>query len=121
MVVKLVPESGVAFEPVVLNRLPITIGRSDAATLCVPDRWVSRVHCEIVEVDGQLTVRDLGSKHGTMLNGEMIRSSRLQSGDRLTVGTQIFRLVLAEAGEETVYDSGSKTATITPLANRVEA
>ncbi len=77
-------------EEISLARLPIVIGRGAEAEVCLDDRWVSRRHCQIDEVDGQLVVRDLGSKHGTLLNDRPIRESVLMPGDRLTVGLSEF-------------------------------
>ena len=68
------------------DELPLIIGRSPEATIRVGDRWASRRHCEITERDGLLVVRDLGSTHGTLLNGQPITESTLTPGDKLTVG-----------------------------------
>ena len=72
--------------------LPLTIGRGDAASVCLNDRWVSRLHCEVWSDDEGVIVRDLGSRHGTMVNGEPIRESRLQSGDLLVIGLRQFQV-----------------------------
>ena len=69
-----------------LGRLPLTIGRGDETDLMIIDRWVSRRHCEIFERDGMLAVRDLGSRHGTQVNGEAITETALNPGDRLCLG-----------------------------------
>ena len=37
-------------------QLPITVGRGEHAQMCVPDRWTSRIHCEIDESEGILVV-----------------------------------------------------------------
>ncbi|MGI6415562.1 MAG: FHA domain-containing protein [Thermoguttaceae bacterium] len=54
---------------VVLDKLPAVLGRSSSSQILVADQWVSRRHCELNEVDGVLVVRDLGSRHGTYVNG----------------------------------------------------
>jgi pSer/pThr/pTyr-binding forkhead associated (FHA) protein len=54
------------------------------------DRWVSRRHCEIVERDGLLFVRDFGSRNGTFLNGQFVTESTLTADDKLTVGLTTF-------------------------------
>jgi pSer/pThr/pTyr-binding forkhead associated (FHA) protein len=73
-----------------LDKLPLVIGRSLEATLRVGDRWASRCHCEIAERDGLLVVRDLGSTHGTFLNGLSVTESTLTADDKLTVGLTTF-------------------------------
>lgn len=73
-----------------LDHLPLIIGRRPDADIRVTDRWASRCHCEIAESNGALVVRDLGSSHGTLLNGHFITESSLTPGDRLTVGLTTF-------------------------------
>jgi hypothetical protein len=89
---RLVVVEGNATVPAVRLRLPATIGRGIAATIVVGDRRVSRAHCEIVERDAALVVRDLGSLNGTQVNGRPIGEARLAAGDRLTVGPLTFRV-----------------------------
>ena len=94
MIAKLVPQIAEdASHEFVLRHLPATLGRGDEATFCLNDRWVSRVHCEIDEVEGRLVVRDLGSKHGTIVNGSHTETSPLLPGDQLSVGMQTFEVV----------------------------
>jgi pSer/pThr/pTyr-binding forkhead associated (FHA) protein len=75
-----------------LKRLPAIVGRMPGADLVVEDRWVSRIHCEISEIDGTLVVRDLGSRNGTMVNGHHVKEAHLLPGDRLTVGLSSFHV-----------------------------
>ena len=108
MEAKLLSDNGVLFDSEFsLDKLPIVIGRSLEATLRVEDRWASRRHCEIIEREGVLVVRDLGSTHGTLLNGQSITESTLTPGDRLTVGLTTLLLSSDERYLElqTGYDS----------------
>ena len=75
-----------------ISSLPLTIGRGDTASLCLHDRWVSRLHCEVTSDNEGLLVRDLGSRHGTMVNGETIRERRLHPGDALVIGLLQFQV-----------------------------
>ena len=68
------------------DEFPVMIGRAEDVDICLCDRWVSRCHCELSWQDGVLLVRDLDSKHGTMLNDERITTSTMLPGDRLGVG-----------------------------------
>jgi pSer/pThr/pTyr-binding forkhead associated (FHA) protein len=68
--------------------VPITIGRAPSATLVVPDAQVSRLHARIDLTDGQLSVRDLDSRNGTLVNARPIDGPvGLQDGDEIDVGT----------------------------------
>lgn len=90
-VAKLIP-AGTPLIPheIVLADFPVRLGRRAGAGVFVPDRWVSRDHCEIVWVDDVLTVRDLGSKHGTYVNGHAVTECELHPGDELSVGLSRF-------------------------------
>jgi serine phosphatase RsbU (regulator of sigma subunit) len=69
-----------------LLHLPFSIGRSGDSDLCVAHAQVSRQHASIeAEPDG-LYLRDLGSRHGTLRNGEPVQRAQLHSGDRITLG-----------------------------------
>lgn len=65
---------------------PLTLGRGAASELCFPeDGGLSRQHLVFEPVRGGWTVRDLGSKNGTQINGERLTGPHtLQPGDRLT-------------------------------------
>lgn len=66
------------------------LGRDDEADIIIDDPGVSRGHSEIrITHDGPhlvMSVRDLGSTNGTYVNGELIDSTHVHDGDRLTLG-----------------------------------
>jgi len=66
------------------------IGRRSSCDLQVPLPIVSRKHCQISEVDGQLRIRDLGSRNGTYLNGERVGEAVLEAGDSVRIGPLTF-------------------------------
>ncbi len=69
---------------IVTDRLPI--GRAGDG-LIVDDDRVSRRHCELAVHDGVLTVRDLASSNGTLVNGSAIAGRRgLEPGDVVELG-----------------------------------
>jgi pSer/pThr/pTyr-binding forkhead associated (FHA) protein len=82
--------------------LPITIGRSDDCKLRIPVAAVSRHHCELVEDDDELVVRDLKSSNGTFVNKEKVKSRELLPGDLLSVGPAV--LVVRIDGHPKVVD-----------------
>jgi len=77
---------------IVLTSFPLTIGRGPEAGVLLDDRWVSRRHCEIEQTGGTLRVRDLGSTHGTFVNGAKVVEARLMPGDSLGVGMSSFEV-----------------------------
>jgi pSer/pThr/pTyr-binding forkhead associated (FHA) protein len=75
------------------------IGRSPKCQIVVDDPLVSRSHARLMVHRGIVTVEDLKSANGVLVNGERLMRTRvLTSGDRLLVGGQAFML-LAEAAE----------------------
>lgn len=85
-------------QQVVLEKAVVLIGRHpDCDVVLTCSRKVSRRHCCVVQVNGKLLVRDLGSMNGVQINGKRIRvESPLRLGDELSVGD--VRYVL-EAGK----------------------
>jgi pSer/pThr/pTyr-binding forkhead associated (FHA) protein len=72
--------------------LPVRIGRHPNVDIRLDDESVSDFHCEIDGIRGVLWVRDVGSVHGTFVNGFHVVQSHLLPGDRLTVGTTSLRV-----------------------------
>ncbi len=68
------------------------IGRSADCDLRVNDSRVSRRHCRLVLSGQMLTVTDLGSRHGTYVNGRRVQHARLTEGDRLSMGRLFFQV-----------------------------
>lgn len=75
--------------------LPATltvIGRRQDCDLCIPLMGVSRRHCQINQDEGNLKIRDLGSKNGTYINDEKIEEAQLNPGDSLRIGALKFTI-----------------------------
>ncbi|MEW5741125.1 MAG: sigma 54-interacting transcriptional regulator [Myxococcota bacterium] len=65
----------------------VIIGRSPSCTIALEDAKVSRRHVRLVVEDGEAKVMDLGSRNGTLVNGEKLEGEVvLLPGDRLQVG-----------------------------------
>ncbi len=70
-----------------LTEETISIGRASDCSIPIKDRYLSRRHAEIVQVDGHWVLKDLGSANGTYLNGNRVeRDSQLRAGDRIRLG-----------------------------------
>jgi eukaryotic-like serine/threonine-protein kinase len=70
------------------------IGRAPECDLVLKAPDVSRRHCRIVCESDQVMVEDLGSSHGTRVNGVAVTRSRLNGGDRLEIAKQVFKVLL---------------------------
>ena len=76
----------------------ISIGRLPESGLRLDSKSVSRRHAELSVKDGVLTLTDVGSSRGTLLNGEKVvpgKGVRLAPGDEIRIGD--FRLVVPHA------------------------
>ncbi len=65
---------------------PIVFGQSRSADVRVVDETVSGRHCEVVERQGSLFIRDLGSKNGTYAGGARVLEAWAGPGTVVTLG-----------------------------------
>ncbi len=66
------------------------IGRGEDSNLCIPLMIVSRKHCQINIEQNKLSIRNLGSSNGTIVNGKRIEESVINSGDLIQIGPVSF-------------------------------
>ncbi len=62
----------------------LTLGRDESADFQLPVSTISRQHARIYETDGVYVIEDLGSTHGTVVNGRRIDTAEkviLHNGD----------------------------------------
>ncbi|MBZ5668589.1 MAG: SpoIIE family protein phosphatase [Acidobacteriia bacterium] len=70
-----------------IARTPFTLGRQSDNDLVLLDSRISRRHARIVKDDEGYVLEDIGSRHGTFVNGDKIAASyRLKSGDQISLG-----------------------------------
>jgi len=62
------------------------IGRHSSCHICIPARTISRRHCQCYVDGATVTLRDLGSSHGTFVNGQRIERVELHHGDVISIG-----------------------------------
>jgi serine phosphatase RsbU (regulator of sigma subunit) len=84
-----------------LSKPRITIGRARSSDVFLPDQWLSRHHAAIEQRAGGYFLLDLGSKNGTLLNGERVAGDRrLRDGDVITLGEHLLVFSLDDELEE---------------------
>ncbi|MEQ9411077.1 MAG: SpoIIE family protein phosphatase [Fuerstiella sp.] len=80
--------------PYELSTYPVRLGRHPDCTVQLDSNMVSRFHAQLVEVDHQVMLEDLGSGNGSFLNGKQLSASTpasLKNGDRIKLGPVKFR------------------------------
>jgi pSer/pThr/pTyr-binding forkhead associated (FHA) protein len=83
-----------------LDVVPLVIGHAHNADICLDDYSVADYHCRIDSVGDELVVSDLGSVHGTFVNGARIADSVLNHGDELAIGLMTFLVDFCQLSEE---------------------
>jgi hypothetical protein len=81
------------------------LGRADNNAASVPDvdlspfgafdKGVSRIHAALIRHDASLTLLDLGSSNGTLINGRRVSPNQprvVQDGDEITFGQLVARV-----------------------------
>lgn len=67
------------------SRFPCIIGRQ-SPDLMIKDSTVSPKHCQLIIESGGLYIEDLGSSHGTDVNGARVKRLRLRIDDNIKLG-----------------------------------
>jgi transcriptional regulator with AAA-type ATPase domain len=81
-------------------RSAVVIGRDEASDVCLRGDGVSRKHAalRLDAAERALVIEDLGSRNGVRVNGRLITSARLGSGDVVRLGGSV-GVVTARPGE----------------------
>jgi phosphoserine phosphatase RsbU/P len=96
---------------VALSVFPFRIGRQAGNELTLRDSRVSRQQAQITDVNGTMVLEDMGSSHGTFVNGEKIIRHELKASDQIDFGVpDSYRVIYVGEG-----------ATIEELVGRIEA
>jgi pSer/pThr/pTyr-binding forkhead associated (FHA) protein len=76
------------------------VGRNATCQLSLDDPLVSRRHALLVVTEDGVTVEDLGSRNGVIVNGKRIQhKQRVGIGDRIVIGSQEMTLVSGDDDE----------------------
>jgi len=81
-----------------IDELPRIVGRAEEAAIPLLEPTVSREHATISLVNGQVILKDHGSKHGTFVNSKRITQKVLNTGDIVVFGLSLV-LRLEESDE----------------------
>jgi phosphoserine phosphatase RsbU/P len=94
-----------------VTAFPFRIGRQAGNELTLRDSRISRQQAQITGEEGAFIIEDMGSRHGTFVNGERVLRHELKPKDRIDFGMQdSYKLIYVGDG-----------ATIEELVEKVEA
>jgi two-component system, cell cycle response regulator len=80
----------------------VVIGRAMSAGVRLNDDGISRRHCRVISIGGQVIIEDLGSANGTLVNGEMVQHHALKEGDKIRLGaTTMLKFTYQDKLDET--------------------
>lgn len=98
-----------------LDQFPFTIGRANDVTYKLADRFASRFHCRIDLIDDRLILTDLGSRHGTDVNGIRVTSVEIHSGDVMRIGMHAYQV--KRSGSHLIIDLVADEPSMVNLTN----
>src|SRR3954471_17105268 len=88
----------------------VMLGRESKSDFQIPLTTVSRQHCRILLEEDQYFVEDLGSSHGTQLNGQKLSPGEkklLRSGDSISITKARIKISIVKGDIE--RQTGEKT------------
>src|SRR5579863_10734158 len=106
-----VTEPNGAHREVPIGTTPFRIGRQAGNELTLRDSRISREQAQILSVNGNMVLEDMGSRHGTFVNGQKVIKHELVPKDQIDFG-------MADSYKLEFLGEG---ATIEELVERVEA
>ncbi|MGA8311425.1 MAG: sigma 54-interacting transcriptional regulator [Terriglobales bacterium] len=85
-----------------LTEAEIRIGRDPSNSLAISDLSLSRRHCLLGQGKDGYRIRDLDSRNGTFVNGEVVSEQTLNHGDQISVGDSVFVFLVKEDTDEAI-------------------
>jgi len=86
------------------------VGRAATSHVRLPDSSVSRTHAKLVLKDGEVTLSDLGSSNGTLVNGAPVSKPRvLALGDLISFADIELKLVESVPPAETMFSQNGSS------------
>ncbi len=82
----IVTDSSGGQREVEISKPEFTMGRQSDRDLVLLDSRVSRRHARILKTPQGYVLEDTGSRHGTYVNGALVSSCLLKSGDQINLG-----------------------------------
>src|SRR5580704_2061634 len=92
------------------------MGRGQDMDLRLDDDRVSDHHASFLFVNGQVGIRDEGSEHGIFVNGEKVKSARVQPRDEVEISPFVLKMrLVGKRKEEGAADGRSVSSVNQPM------
>ena len=100
----------------------IKVGKLSSSHLRLDDDTVSRMHA-VIEVSGpeDVSIIDLGSTKGTLVNGQKVNKAKLQSGDEISLGDTRIEVTIGTEAEAADSDDQPTLVKQKAVANVVSS
>lgn len=85
-----------------LNRKRMLIGRQKNLDICLDEPKSSRIHAQLIYLDGQFFIHDLNSLNGTHLADRTIKWHSLNDNDVLRIGKHTLEYQVSDVVEEDI-------------------
>jgi diguanylate cyclase (GGDEF)-like protein len=94
-----------------------SLGRDTKTDICLIDQSISRKHCLFINDQSTITIIDLQSSNGTLVNGKPISKTKLKDKDRITIGETVINFEMTDALESEYLEAVYKEITIDDLSS----
>ncbi len=102
-----------------LDREASRIGRASQNTIQIADPTVSKEHAEILRSGERFTIRDLGSRNGTRVNGVEVREAiPIRDGDVIEIGKVLARVASHSVEAKTLLNTAGQVSSSLNLRAR---
>ncbi len=98
-----------------LEKEEMIIGRDPSVEITINDQLVSRKHAKVIRKDGKVTLEDLKSSNGTVINGNKLEAGNavtLAKEDMIKLGNTVLKFLPAGHIEIVYYGNMNQQATI---------
>jgi len=105
-----------------LGPLPLIIGRERSCDVFINDPSTSRRHARLVPTPQGYRIEDLGSKNGTLVNGQACPAACLKDGDQILLGSVVvtFHGAAPSSGSVVIEDDAAGTREARYVSRRRE-
>jgi pSer/pThr/pTyr-binding forkhead associated (FHA) protein len=123
MSARLLPlKPGPGAAPIILLQRPVLlVGRHPECDVRIDLPKVSRRHCCLALAYERVVIRDLGSRNGLRVNGQVVDEAQLTHGDEVAIGPLIFRVDDPESAPQSPSKSPAPASAVPPSTRPVEA